>query len=95
MTCIGPNPRADAKFSDEAGKKKFTDLIYSTFRHNIIKSPYEHLCPEVHGNEIHTLYDRHRKVSPNPNPPINTSNFVKKEVMEMTKTSVICRRKTW
>ena len=27
----------------------------------------EMLCPEMHANEIHELYDRHHKVSPNLN----------------------------
>ena len=28
---------------------------------------YVEICPEMHANEIHELYDRHHKVSPNLN----------------------------
>lgn len=30
-------------------------------------------------NEIHSLYGRHHKVSPSPNPHLNASNSVKQE----------------
>ena len=39
------------------------------------------ICPEMHANEIHELYDRHHKVSPDLNSQQNTHNSVKHEVI--------------
>ena len=33
----------------------------------VAKARYIRICPEMHANEIHELYDRHHKVSPNLN----------------------------
>ena len=35
----------------------------------------------MHGNEIHTPHDRQHKAYPSPNPHINASNSVKREVI--------------
>ena len=34
------------------------------------------ICPEMHANEIHALYDRHHKVFPSPNAHHKASNTV-------------------
>ena len=47
--------------------------------HVLILPFFREVCPEMHGNEIHTLYDRHHKVSPSPNPHHKASNSVKHE----------------
>ena len=39
------------------------------------------ICPEMHAYEIHELYDRHHKVSPNLNTNQNTNSSVKNEVI--------------
>ena len=43
---------------------------------NLIK-----LCPEMHAYDMHELYDRHHKVSPNLNSYQNTNNSVEHEVI--------------
>ena len=30
-------------------------------------NPFKEICPEMQANEMHELYDRHHKVSPNLN----------------------------
>lgn len=35
------------------------------------------ICPKIPAKEMHAHYDRHHKVSPSPNPLLNTNNSVK------------------
>ena len=39
------------------------------------------ICPEMHANEMHELYNTHQKVSPTLNSYQNTNNSVKHEVI--------------
>ena len=55
-------------------KEQITGSLYTKL-HDV------EISPEMHGNEIQALYNRHHKVSPNPNPHLNASNSVKHEVI--------------
>ena len=52
-----------------AGKKKI-----NTEDNKRRNSQSFEICPEMHANNIHALYDRHKKVYPSPNPHHKASN---------------------
>ena len=49
----------------------------------------DEICPEMHANEMHEMYDRHHKVSPTLNSYQNTNNSARHEVMKTTKRSAV------
>ena len=46
------------------------------------------ICPEMHANEIHALFNRHQKVYPSPNPHHKASNSAIHE--DIWKLQLIC-----
>ena len=58
-------------------------LLTVLIKPNISFHPHQRseICPAMHANMMHELYDRHNKMSPTLNSYQNTNNSVKHEVI--------------